>query len=199
MTPHKRPNATPYGRQSITKNALNEDGARGRTAVAEWNEFAVLAFFWFLFWGNAKKGTKTRSNDKKIKSSSTKRSKATLSLRYFSFLALPLVLSLSFGAQKKVTKEKAPATHLCLKLPSIPLHRINSPPVFCSCLFFVIAWLPGFALISQVRLKQYSVRPLHSSQFLNGPSADAGTLTGSVRFPFNQDTPGFSTQRTFQK
>ncbi|MCB9281857.1 MAG: hypothetical protein H6562_23410 [Lewinellaceae bacterium] len=199
MTPHKRPNATPYGRPSTTKNALNEDGARGRTAVTEWNEFAVLAFFWFLFWGNAKKGTKTRSNKQKIKTLSTKRSKATHSLRYFSFLALPLVLSLSFGAQKKVTKEKAPATHLCLKLPSIPLHRINSPPVFCSCLFFVIAWLPGFALISQVRLKQYSVRPLHSGQFLNGPSADAGTLAGSVRRPFNQDIPGFSTQRTLQK
>ncbi|MCB9281812.1 MAG: hypothetical protein H6562_23180 [Lewinellaceae bacterium] len=120
-------------------------------------------------------------------------------LLHFAFRTLPLFLSLSFGAQKKVTKEKAPATHLCLKLPCIPLHRINSPSVFCSCLFFVIAWLPGFALISQVRLKQYSVRPLHSGQFLNGPSADAGTLAGSVRFPFNQDIPGFSTQRTFQK
>ncbi len=56
-------NATPYGRPSITKNALNEDGARGRTAVLERSEFAVLAFFWFLFWGNAKKGTKTIHND----------------------------------------------------------------------------------------------------------------------------------------
>ena len=55
------------------QNALNEDGARGRTAVLERSEFAVLAFFWFLFWGNAKKGTKTRSNKQKIKTSSTKR------------------------------------------------------------------------------------------------------------------------------
>ncbi|MCB9280086.1 MAG: hypothetical protein H6562_14440 [Lewinellaceae bacterium] len=74
---NQKSNATPYGRPSTTKNALNEDGARGRTAVTEWNEFAVLAFFWFLFWGNAKKGTKTRSNKQKIKTSSTKRSKAT--------------------------------------------------------------------------------------------------------------------------
>ncbi len=62
---NQKSNATPYGRPSTTKNALNEDGARGRTAVIEWNEFAVLAFFWFLFWGNAKKGTKTRSNKQK--------------------------------------------------------------------------------------------------------------------------------------
>ena len=65
---NQKSNATPYGRPSNTKNALNEDGARGRTAVLEhspaWSsgpkalpEFAVLAFFWFLFWGNAKKGT----------------------------------------------------------------------------------------------------------------------------------------------
>ena len=35
-------------------------------------------------------------------------------------------------------------------------------------------FLPGFALISQARLKQYAVRPLHSGQCRNGPSADAG-------------------------
>ena len=81
--PHKQPNATPYGRPSITQNSLNEDGAGSRTAVLEhspaWSsgpkaqpEFAVLALFWFLFWGNAKKGTKTRSNDQKIKTSSNK-------------------------------------------------------------------------------------------------------------------------------
>ena len=55
----------------------------------------------------------------------------------------------------------------------------------------MIAWLPGFALISHARLKQYSVRPLHSGQFLNGPSADAGTLACSVRGPFTQEIPGF--------
>ncbi|MCB9279638.1 MAG: hypothetical protein H6562_12030 [Lewinellaceae bacterium] len=60
---NQKSNATPYGRLSNTKNVLNKDGAGGRTAVTEWNEFAVLALFWFLFWGNAKKGTKTRSND----------------------------------------------------------------------------------------------------------------------------------------
>ena len=75
LTPHKKPNATPYGRPSTIKNSLNEDGARGRTAVTEWNEFAVLAFFWFLFWGNAKKGTKTRSNKQKIKILSRKNQK----------------------------------------------------------------------------------------------------------------------------
>ncbi len=120
-------------------------------------------------------------------------------LLHFAFCTLPLALSLSFGAQKKVTKEKAPATQLCLKLPCIPLHRINSPLDFCCYLVFLIIWQPFFALIFWVGLKQYSVRPLHSGQFLNGPSADAGTLAGSVRRPFKWDIPGFSTQRTFQK
>ena len=75
-TPQK-PNATPYGRPSIIKNALDGDGARGRTAVTEWNEFAVLAFFWFLFWGNAKKGTKTISKDQKTNTLSFQKSNAT--------------------------------------------------------------------------------------------------------------------------
>ncbi|MCB0610940.1 MAG: hypothetical protein KDD12_24675 [Lewinella sp.] len=51
--------------------------------------------------------------------------------------------------------------------------------------------LLSVALISQFKLKQYAVRPLHSGQCRNGPSADAGTLAWSVRCPFNQDIPGF--------
>ena len=77
LTPLQKPNATPYWRSSIIKNALDGDGERGRTAVTEWNEFAVLAFFWFLFWGNAKKGTRTISNDKKTNTLSIQKSNAT--------------------------------------------------------------------------------------------------------------------------
>ena len=51
--------------------------------------------------------------------------------------------------------------------------------------------LLSVALISQFKLKQYAVRPLHSGQCRNGPSADAGTLAWGVRCPFNQDIPGF--------
>ena len=86
---NQKSNATPYGRPSTTKNLLDGDGAGGRPVVFDhspaWSsgpkaqpEFSGLAFFWFLFWGNAKKGTKTRSNKQKIKILSTKKSKATL-------------------------------------------------------------------------------------------------------------------------
>ena len=157
MTPHKRPKATPYGRPSTTKNLLDGDGAGGRPVVFDhspaWSsgpkaqpEFSGLAFFWFLFWGNAKKGTKTRSNKQKIKTSSTKRSKATYSLRYFYFLSLPLFLSLSFGAQKKVTTplvHRTKLTRAYASVPKIALHSVAQNKlalsflqlsVFCDCL-----------------------------------------------------------------
>ena len=42
-------------------------------------------------------------------------------LLHFAFRTLPLFLSLSFGAQKKVTKEKAPAA---ASVPKIALHSV---------------------------------------------------------------------------